>query len=92
MRNTLRTVDFYGAEQMVRVNRLPDGLEDIRLLAGQGVSLFVLPKVESAEEIIAVDQQLNKLDAPCFCCRFWKVPKGCSTPTRLPAPRHVWWR
>lgn len=76
VRNTLRAVNFYGAERMVRVNRLPDGLEDIRLLAGQGVDLFVLPKVESAEEIIAVDQQLNKLDAPCFLLPILESAKG----------------
>jgi len=76
VRNTLRAVNFYGAERMVRVNRLPDGLEDIRLLAGQGVDLFVLPKVESAEEIIAVDQQLNELDAPCFLLPILESAKG----------------
>ena len=76
VRNTLRAVNFYGAERMVRVNRLPDGLEDIRLLAGQGVDLFVLPKVESAEEIIAVDQQLNEHDAPCFLLPILESAKG----------------
>ena len=76
VRNTLRSVDFYGAERMVRVNRLPDGLEDIRLLAGQGVDLFVLPKVESAEEIIAVDQQLNELNSPCFLLPILESAKG----------------
>ena len=76
VRNTLRAVNFYGAERMVRVNRLPDGVEDIRMLAGQGVDLFVLPKVESAEEIIAVDQQLNELNSPCFLLPILESAKG----------------
>ncbi|MBP7693983.1 MAG: hypothetical protein KA764_18820, partial [Anaerolineales bacterium] len=53
VRNALRAVNFYGAEVTVRVNARPAGLEDIRVLAGHGVQAFILPKVETAEEILS---------------------------------------
>ncbi len=31
VRNALRSVDFYGAERMVRINQLPRGLDDLNL-------------------------------------------------------------
>jgi citrate lyase subunit beta/citryl-CoA lyase len=76
VRNALRAVNFYGAEKMVRVNRLPAGLEDIRLLAQQGVDLFVLPKVESAAEIGAVDRLLTELGVDCLLLPILESAKG----------------
>jgi citrate lyase subunit beta/citryl-CoA lyase len=76
VRNALRTVNFYGAERMVRVNALPTGLEDIRLLATHGVDLFVLPKVESAQEIVAVDQLLQELGVDCLLLPILESAKG----------------
>lgn len=63
VRNALRAVDFYGAEVMVRVNGLPAGLDDIRLLAPHGVQVFLLPKVETADEVVAADRLLAELAA-----------------------------
>lgn len=76
VRNALRAVDFYGAEKMVRVNPLPAGLEDIRLLATHGVHVFVLPKVESADEIVSVDQLLTELGVDCFLLPILESAKG----------------
>ncbi|MEO6063595.1 MAG: aldolase/citrate lyase family protein [Thermoflexales bacterium] len=53
VRNALLSVDFCGAERMVRVNALPAGLADIAELAPHGVDVFVLPKVESADAVAA---------------------------------------
>ena len=33
VRNALRSVDFYGAERMVRINQLPAGLEDLKFVS-----------------------------------------------------------
>ncbi len=51
VRNSLRNVDFYGAERMVRINQLPMGLEDIELIVPHGVNLILLPKCEEASQI-----------------------------------------
>ncbi len=61
VRNALRAVDFYGAEVLVRVNAGPAGLEDVRALAAHGVHAFVLPKVETADEVRAAAQVVDAL-------------------------------
>jgi len=33
VRNALRSVNFYGAERMVRINQLPRGLDDLESLS-----------------------------------------------------------
>jgi len=63
VRNALRTVSFYGAEKMVRINQLPLGLEDVRALAAQGVHTFLVPKVETTDQIRDVDALLAELRA-----------------------------
>lgn len=63
VRNALRAVDFYGAERMVRVNALPGGLAEMRLLAPHGVDTFVLPKVEQADEVAAAAGLLDEVQA-----------------------------
>jgi len=51
VRNALRTVDFGGAERMVRINQLPLGLADLDALVPEGVDLVLIPKVESAGQV-----------------------------------------
>jgi citrate lyase subunit beta/citryl-CoA lyase len=63
VRNALRSVDFHGAERMVRVNALPAGLADIAGLAPHGVDVFVLPKVESAEAVAAAHACIQQAGA-----------------------------
>ena len=59
VRNALRAVNFFAAEKMVRVNSLPQGLEDVRFMAEHGVQTILIPKVESAEDVIAIEQDLQ---------------------------------
>lgn len=59
--HALRCVDFQGAETMVRVNALPLGLGDVRAVAPCGAHTLVLPKVEDAREVRAVDRLLDEL-------------------------------
>jgi citrate lyase subunit beta/citryl-CoA lyase len=64
VRNALRTVDFYGAEKMVRINPPPEGLGEIAALSGHGVHTFLLPKVEDAEAVRVAADLLDQLDRP----------------------------
>jgi len=76
VRNALRTVNFYGAEKMVRVNALPAGLDDIRALALHGVHVFLLPKTESADDVSAADQLLTQLGSDAFLIPLVESAKG----------------
>ncbi len=60
VRNALRSIDFYGAERMVRINQLPMGLEDIKYIVSHNVNLILLPKCESAEQIQQVESEIAK--------------------------------
>lgn len=61
VRNTLREVNFYGAERMVRINQIPLGLEDLKFIIPHNVHLILIPKCESAKQIIAVDKEIQSL-------------------------------
>jgi citrate lyase subunit beta/citryl-CoA lyase len=61
VRNALRQVDFYGAERMVRINQLPAGLEDLKFVVPHPVNLILLPKCESAKQVMEVDQAIAKI-------------------------------
>lgn len=63
VRNALRAVDFYGAERMVRINQLPGGLNDLRYIVPHNVNLILIPKCESSEQVIAVDEEVKMLKA-----------------------------
>ncbi len=60
VRNALRSLNFYGAERMVRINQLPGGLEDIKYIASHYVNLILIPKCESAEQIHSVEAEIQK--------------------------------
>jgi citrate lyase subunit beta / citryl-CoA lyase len=51
VRNALRSVDFGAAERMVRINPLPDGLEDLTFVVPHHVNLILVPKCESADTV-----------------------------------------
>jgi citrate lyase subunit beta/citryl-CoA lyase len=59
VRNLLRTVDFMGAERMVRINPLPLGLEDLDEIAPEAVNVVLVPKVEEPETLILVDERIR---------------------------------
>lgn len=58
VRNALEFVDFYGAEKMVRINQIPRGLEDLDFVVNHGANLILVPKCESAEQIIQVNNKI----------------------------------
>jgi citrate lyase subunit beta / citryl-CoA lyase len=61
VRNALRRVDFHGAERMVRINQLPLGLEDLGAVVPQRPDLILIPKVERAEQVVAVAERIEAI-------------------------------
>ena len=61
VRNALRGINFYGAERMVRINQIPAGLEDLQYIIPHHINLILVPKCESAEQIVLLNQHLDKL-------------------------------
>ena len=62
VRNALLSVDFYGAERMVRINQLPEGLIDLDQIMPATPDLLLIPKVESPGVIHSVNEHINKLN------------------------------
>jgi citrate lyase subunit beta / citryl-CoA lyase len=61
VRNALRTVNYYGAERMVRINQGERGIEDLKYLIPHNVHLLLVPKCESAEYIKRLDVEIDAL-------------------------------
>ena len=61
VRNALRSVDFYGAERMVRINQLPRGIEDLKFVVPHNVHVILIPKCESAEDVLSVKEETDKI-------------------------------
>ncbi len=61
VRNALRSVDFNGAECMVRINPFPLGEEDLEVIVPQYVQLVMIPKCERAEDVLAVDRKIESI-------------------------------
>ncbi|MBI9033518.1 MAG: citrate lyase subunit beta [Bacteroidales bacterium] len=61
VRNALRALNFYGAERMVRINQIPDGLKDLDFVIPHHVNLLLIPKCESAEQIHMVNQRIQEI-------------------------------
>lgn len=65
VRNALRSVDFFGAERMVRINQGEMGLKDLEYIVPHNVHLILIPKVEDAETIKKVDERIAKISNKC---------------------------
>ena len=61
VRNALRCVDFQGGERMVRINQLPLGLEDLDAIVPEAPELVLIPKAETAEEVLEVADRIMAL-------------------------------
>lgn len=61
VRNALRTVNFYGAERMVRINQGKMGVEDLDYIIPHNVNLILVPKCESANEIQILEKRIQEL-------------------------------
>ena len=61
VRNALRSVEFSGAERMVRINQLPKGLDDLRFIVPNNVNVILIPKCESADQIHQLEKEVERL-------------------------------
>lgn len=64
VRNALRSVNFYGAERMVRINPLPEGRMDLAYVVNQPVNLILIPKCEQASQVVEVCRIIAELQQP----------------------------
>jgi citrate lyase subunit beta/citryl-CoA lyase len=75
VRNTLRQVDFYGAERMVRINQIPHGLGDLKFVIPHNVNLILIPKCESADQVQQVDNEIKRIaDKHKLANPVWLMP------------------
>ncbi len=83
VRNALRAVDFGESERMVRINQGQRGLEDADAVVPQNVHMLLIPKVEAAEQVNAVDtraeaaRQAAGLESPCLLMPIIESALGC---------------
>ncbi len=61
VRNALRSLNFYGAERMVRINQGERGIKDLEFVIPHHANLILVPKVEYAEQLIAVQEKINQI-------------------------------
>lgn len=61
VRNALRSLNFYGAERMVRINQIPKGLNDLEYLIPHYANLILVPKCESADDLHQVNTKIDEL-------------------------------
>jgi citrate lyase subunit beta/citryl-CoA lyase len=74
-RNALRAVDFGAAERMVRINPLPLGLTDIEEVVCEGPDVILIPKVESPDQVVEVEQKTDAILEGCGITRpIWLMP------------------
>ena len=75
VRNALRAVDFGGAERMVRINQLPLGLTDLEEIVPQSPDLILIPKVETAAQVVEVDAAITSIAKQASVTRpIWLMP------------------
>jgi len=61
VRNALRSLNFYGAERMVRINQIPDGLNDLDYIIPHNANLILIPKCESTNQIVQVENKIKEI-------------------------------
>jgi citrate lyase subunit beta/citryl-CoA lyase len=61
VRNALLAVDFGACERMVRINQSPMGLQDLAEIVPAAPDLILIPKVETPEQVLAVDRMVQEL-------------------------------
>lgn len=67
--NALKTVDYGNTEMVVRINPLntPYGKKDIEAVVKAGVQVIRMPKTETAEEVIEVEREIERVETEIGC-------------------------
>jgi len=61
VRNALRTLNFFGSERMVRINQGERGMDDLEAIIPHNVHTVLLPKAETAEQVVAMEAKVNEI-------------------------------
>ncbi len=83
VRNALRTLNFRGAERMVRINQGERGLEDLDYVVPHNVHVILIPKVEDPDQVRQVDDKIaailkaKGIDRPVFLMPIVESALGC---------------
>lgn len=67
--NALKTIDYGNTEMVVRINPLntPYGKKDVEAVVKAGVDVIRMPKTETAEEVIELEQEIEKVEKELGC-------------------------
>ncbi len=75
VRNALRALDFRQCERMVRINQLPLGLSDLDEVIPESPDLVLIPKVETAHQIIELNSRIAEIKSDYGIARpIWLMP------------------
>ncbi len=75
VRNALRAVDFGAAERIVRINQLPLGMVDLEEIVPQSPDLILIPKVETAAQVVEVSEAITRIATQAGVTRaIWLMP------------------
>ena len=75
VRNTLRTVDFGSCERMVRINQGALGLEDLEEIVPEKPDVILIPKVETAAQVVEVARRITDIQKQHKIVRsLWLLP------------------
>lgn len=67
--NALKSIDYGNTEMVVRINPLntPYGKKDIEAVVKAGVHVIRMPKTETAEEVIEVEREIERVEEELGC-------------------------
>lgn len=67
--NALKTIDYGNTEMVVRVNPLstPYGKKDVEAVVKAGVDVIRMPKTETAEEVVELEQEILRVEKEIGC-------------------------
>ena len=73
--NALKSVDYGDTEMVVRINPLntPYGKKDIEAVVKAGVDVIRMPKTETAEEVIEVEREIERVEKELGCVAVQKL-------------------
>lgn len=73
--NALKSIDYGDTEMVVRVNPLstPYGRKDVEAVVRAGVDVIRMPKTETADEIVELEQEIERVEREIGCLGRTKI-------------------
>ena len=73
--NALKSIDYGDTDMVVRINPLntPYGKKDIEAVVKAGVDVIRMPKTETAEEVIEVEREIERVEKEIGCLGRTKI-------------------